>query len=261
MSWNESNKTQFYEVSHQALMEFNMLNLSCNNCAGDCNINSHCDAINSCYNNLIHVLSNCVEQCCKTATSNINMKQYSFGWSDELKQQSIDIHTVWKQIGRPRTGCINQERLRVKALYKKCIHELKQQDAYRKREWLTYKLAASDSRGFWKGWKRLTKCNSANKESNISGVTDEGEICDGFKNVFCDSFCDSWSNGWATDKVTHIMSDIKQEFISNECSVFTRDEVASAIRLLKAGKSAGVDGLTSETIKLAHPIITDILQC
>jgi hypothetical protein len=32
-----------------------MLNLSCNNCAGGCNINRPCDAINSWYDNLILV--------------------------------------------------------------------------------------------------------------------------------------------------------------------------------------------------------------
>jgi hypothetical protein len=209
-------------------------------------------------------LSSCVEQCCENAADNINMKQYSFGWSNELKQlkqQSIDIHMVWKQIGRPRAGSINEERLRVKALYKKCVHELKQHNAYRKREWLAYKLTAGDSKGFWKGWKQLIKGDNIKNEYNISGVTDEREICDEIKHVFQNSFCDSWSNGWATDKVTRIMSDIKQEFISNECSVFTLDEVVSAISSLKAGKSAGIDGIKSEAIKFAHPIIADVLQC
>ena len=42
-------------------------------------------------------------------------------WSDklgQLKQQSIDIHALWKMIWKSRDGLVNKERLSVKGLYK-----------------------------------------------------------------------------------------------------------------------------------------------
>ena len=38
-----------------------------------------------------------------------------------LRRQSIEIHTLWNNEGRPRHGTINDERLRVKAAYKRAI--------------------------------------------------------------------------------------------------------------------------------------------
>ena len=65
-------------------------------------------------------------------------------WSEELKklkQYSIDVHNLWKMCGKPRMGTINDEKLRVKGLYKACINTHKRVLETRKREWLTYKLS------------------------------------------------------------------------------------------------------------------------
>ena len=40
---------------------------------------------------------------------------------DELKRQSVDIHDLWKSLGRPRMGPINTARLKSKAEYKCAI--------------------------------------------------------------------------------------------------------------------------------------------
>ena len=86
-----------------------------------------------------------------------NPTKGSIFWSEELKklkQQSVDEHNFWKMCGKPRMGTINDERLCVKGLYKACINSHIRELETRKREWLAYKLASGDGKGFWKGWRR-----------------------------------------------------------------------------------------------------------
>ena len=40
---------------------------------------------------------------------------------DELKRQSVDVHDIWKSLGRPRMERINTARLKIKAEYKCAI--------------------------------------------------------------------------------------------------------------------------------------------
>ena len=42
---------------------------------------------------------------------------------DELKKKSIEIHSTWKNAGRPRHGAIHEERLRVRAAYKSTLEK------------------------------------------------------------------------------------------------------------------------------------------
>ena len=50
--------------------------------------------------------------------------QSNIRWNEELtrtRQKSIDIHELWNKFGTSRTGIINQERLAVRAVYKRLI--------------------------------------------------------------------------------------------------------------------------------------------
>jgi len=38
-----------------------------------------------------------------------------------LRQQSIDIHELWKSVGKPRHGPINKARIQIKNDYKRAI--------------------------------------------------------------------------------------------------------------------------------------------
>jgi len=42
---------------------------------------------------------------------------------DELKQQSIDATEIWKIAGKPRSGTVNSNRIRIKLSYKNAIKE------------------------------------------------------------------------------------------------------------------------------------------
>ncbi len=75
---------------------------------------------------------------------------FDFRWDQELsklKKQSRDIHNLWKKIGRPRTGLINAERLRIKCLHKRGVTNRKHTFENDRKKWLAYQLPSGNSRG------------------------------------------------------------------------------------------------------------------
>ena len=58
------------------------------------------------------------------------------------------------------------------------------------------------------------------KGCNISGKTNNDDICESFKRVFESNFCDSWSNGRACLKLNDLMGKVKVEFIEAESTIF-----------------------------------------
>ena len=57
-----------------------------------------------------------------------------------------------------------------------------------------------------------------------------------------------------------MMSKFKEEFINDERSEFTAQDIIKAIDELKIDKAAGFDNLKAESIKFAHPIIVNVLK-
>ena len=51
------------------------------------------------------------------------------------------------------------------------------------------------------------------------------------------------------------MGKVKAEFIETESTIFTVQEITDAIDLMKVGKAAGCNHLSTEAIKYAHPLI------
>ncbi len=96
-------------------------------------------------------------------------------WNEELtraRQKSIDIHELWNKCGRPRTGIINQERIAVKAVYKRLIKCSKEEVFQSRRVNAVYKQSAilfggvgSVSSGF------MTVCE--NKQDECEGFEQE----------------------------------------------------------------------------------------
>ena len=175
----------------------------------------------------------------------VNKKQGIF-WTPELrasKQKSIDIHNVWKSLGRPRNGTINEERLRVKCQYKNAIVECRKEAELYKKQNFIYKLASNGSKGFWKGFKALKRCTNVNSCHNVSGKSDNNDICEGFKNYYIDNFVDSWNNKSFCDKLKNSEYDLLQTFMVSNCSVFSAVEELGAVSNLCLGKVCGFDSL------------------
>ena len=154
--WDSVFKEKYYESSGKVLMNLAQLNFCCMECSDRCSNREHTSIIDEWCDNVINESNRCVEQCRVKNSEVHSSTKGSVLWSEELKklkQQSFDVHNLWKMCGKPRMGTINDERLRVKGLYKAYINTHKRVLETRKREWLVYKLASGDGKGFWKGWR------------------------------------------------------------------------------------------------------------
>ena len=70
---------------------------------------------------------------------------------DDLKRQSIDVHELWKSLGKPRSGP-NTARLKIKAEYKRAIKrtavEYENSHIDESAEYFGHK----DMNNFWRSW-------------------------------------------------------------------------------------------------------------
>ena len=163
--WDSVFKEKYYEASGEVLTNLAQLCFYCMECSGGCSNKEHTSIIDEWCDNVINESNRSVEQCRVENSVVLSPTKGSVLWSEELKklkQQSVDVHNLWKMCGKPRMGTINDERLRVKGLYKACINNHKRVLETRKREWLAYKLTLGDGKGFWKGWRRVVN-NNRNK--------------------------------------------------------------------------------------------------
>ena len=130
---------------------------------------------------------------------------------------------------------------------------------YKKQNFIN-KLASNDSKGFWKGFKALKRCTNVNSCHNVSGKSDNNDICERFKNYFIGNFVDSWNYNSFCDKLKNSEYDMLQAFMVSNCSVFSTVQVLGAVSNLGFGKVSGCDGLCAEAIKYCNPCIIPVLQ-
>ena len=108
-------------------------------------------------------------------------------WSkelDELKSKSIDIHSAWKNAGRPRQGPLHTERLKVRAAYKSALR--KAQRAPKQALWdrIHMSLASNDTNSFWKSWRRLYNKNKSELPPVVNGISSHRGIAETFRGCF-----------------------------------------------------------------------------
>ena len=89
-------------------------------CAVGCDSIDHYDDITRYYNSIVDSLS----RASRIIVHRIPFKCLKLFWSDDLdrlKEGSNDIHSLWCQCGKPRSGVINSARLKAKYDYKCAI--------------------------------------------------------------------------------------------------------------------------------------------
>lgn len=102
--WDKADLWQYYSNSSLVLQSLpvpSSLLLSCTNC----DISDHCNIINEYYNNIVNaLLPAAVESVPKIAPN--SLKPYWDAELTNLKQISIDLHTLWRKIGSPTSNSV-----------------------------------------------------------------------------------------------------------------------------------------------------------
>jgi hypothetical protein len=204
------------------------------------------------YGDIVDVLV----QASKASVPNIPYRALKNFWNDELdclKQQSIDIHELWKTIGKPRHGSINNARVRIKSEYKLAIRKADTDFEKSHTDEVTEYFAHKDMDNFWKSWnaKYSKHINTAN--ISISGYQKAPDIANAFRDHYANTFINS------ADEKTKVrqFNEMRMCYTgdSDTDTFVSIEDIEIAVRNLRKGKAAGVDCIVAEHIINSHPCL------
>jgi hypothetical protein len=178
-------------------------------------------------------------------------------WSNELKllkQQSINAHQLWVSIGRPRAGCIFQEKIKKHYEYKRAIAAAKARSKSVFSDKLLDYMHSKNVRGFWAMWRSRTR----NVQDNLSymGTASVLEAADALAKKFKTNFVNSADNTALHDKFIEQLN-----LMPNVTSSFVLDVELVERSLIAINDSSCLDvhGLCKFHVLYAHEVLRAIL--
>lgn len=255
--WDKADIIQYYHSTNEYLSEIpSELLWNSNHPTLDCKCceNKKTDAL---YHQIVNALRRASDKCCPTTNDNF----YKPFWKDDLKNlkcQSIEVHNLWKNCGKPRHGEIYRERCRVRAAYRRSIRQHQREAQEKISNDLHELLLQKKGAAFWKTWNNKVSRKSTVPEA-INGMTDSVEIARAFATSF-ENICKPNSEARNMEKQNEFL----MRYAKYESSPFSHsvnvEVVDKCIRTLKPGKAAGVDHIESEHITNAHPRLCVLLS-
>jgi len=250
--WDRADLDAYYITSGRLLQQIHI---------PTCLLNCTCDTLACCHwsdiNEYYRAIVVCIQSSmndCVPMVRNGGLKPFWNSELQDLKQASIDAHRLWKLCDKPRHGIVNKLRLESKYRYKLKIKELEYLSDHDFDDELSNLYVRKDTNAFWRKWNsRFSK--RAAVPVNIDGVSNDVDIA----NAFCESFSSAQFNSYSNsaDYIDCIMNvqltGMERMTISD--SVFDVSDIETAMRVLKFGKSGGVDGLTKESLFYCHPSV------
>jgi hypothetical protein len=191
----------------------------------------------------------------------VKKNMYKFWWNDELddlKGSAVDAHREWLRAGRPRQGPIFELKQRTRLRYRQMIRSSESQAVNYFTNDLNDALQRKNGVAFWRAWK--AKMGSNKNDLVVNGKRDPREVAEDFETFFADQ-----SAGRHSEKSFYLGKTTKaklNEYVGAPCNpieVFTVEDVSHSIDALKRGKAPGLDGITAEHVKFAHPCVVTIV--
>ena len=258
VKWDELTVSNYRDITSVLLCDMPSPEMCCTVNGNICDIDVHKVQIEDYCNGLVSVLQEAFNRLVVEKQNNgIYKNKQRIVWTSELcrlKKQSKDIHELWKTMGRPRSGIVNMERLRIKTQYKRCIKEQKRVYEDKRKFRMAQSLVDKDNCNFWKSWKSIKNMNVWHaKKHCVSGQVNSDNICQGFCNEFAKVFKNSWLDNNVSNKVHDVCCNIRTRKFSS--TVITLGDVYDAVQKLKINKSAGLDNVFAECIRYAHPML------
>ncbi|MEZ4977665.1 MAG: reverse transcriptase family protein [Chitinophagales bacterium] len=185
---------------------------------------------------------------------------YKFWWDEELSQlkdNSINAHTLWQSAGKPITGNFHANMLRCKLLYKNAINQKRKADQSLFTNEMYENLSNKNMQNFWSSW-RSNFYSKRKNASCIDGVSGNQEISNTFANYFR-------RNTVANNDIIHdgLKYSFEQSYINYQGQIgnfeVTIEDIDHAVLMLKTGKACGIDEISSEHIIYSHPILQSCL--
>lgn len=250
--WDKADTDKYYLLTGELLQK-----LKCSdelfNCNEECNNVMHQHAINTYYKNIVDTLKE-VSALCVPRIPVRALKPY---WNEELNQLkdiSISMHSAWKSAGSPRSGIINDARMKAKNDYKMAIKHFQCECDHNFADDLGNLYISKQTKNFWKLWASKHKKRPVNTFS-IEGQSDHKCIAEKFKNYYSQIYVNSNEDKSAVNEFNQCFVNLKDKIDSRLNYDFDISVVESCIKALKSHKAAGHDGLCSEHLLFSHPAI------
>jgi exonuclease III len=186
---------------------------------------------------------------------------FKFWWDEELcllKEAAIASHRVWSNAGRSRSGALFNSMQKDKKTYKLAIRIEQKNNQEHFTDSLSDALLYKDMGSFWKSWR--SKFGKHKVSSLVEGESDPNAIVKKFADLFQTITVPNSEAHHKRLKHKFEQSYIDYEFnVGNhlDCSVHL---VADCLAKLKWGKAAGCDGLMTEHLVYAHPLLVTLLS-
>jgi hypothetical protein len=119
--WDKADLISYYNLTRWHLQSTDVPN-NLLNCSSGCKCSDHFNLIDNYYDSIVCALKRSSVVC----VSRVPYKCLKPFWSDELdrlKEISIDMHNLWTQCGKLRSGIFNAALLKAKSEYKFAIKD------------------------------------------------------------------------------------------------------------------------------------------
>ena len=170
------------------------------------------------------------------------------GWEEHVKpyrNKSIFWHGIWLDNERPKHGIVWEIMRRTRAQYHSQVRWVKQNTRYIQSQKMAQSVLKGNTKDFWAEVKRI-RGHRSNITASMDGEVEDKAIANLFANKYSTLY-----NSVAYD--SDEMCDIKQQLVAdiskeNVKISITVDEVRTAMRSMKIGKSDGKCVLMSDHI-------------
>ena len=118
-------------------------------------------------------------------------------------------------------------------------------------------LMSKNVNNFWKCWK--SKFKNKSRSQMINGHCETAQICNEFAKFFSSIYSADDEVHYENQK--HILFNNLRTYKGDNTNLtLTVDDIDKAIRKLKMGKSAGMDGIMTEHLHYSHPLLIILLR-
>jgi len=224
--------------------------LGCNNV--NCASAAHKQNIDCFYKDICNVLLDCSKKCIDTKQANSTYKHVP-GWNDYVKDlytDSREAFVLWRDLGKPRNGPVSELMRRSRLSFKYALRQCQRQEKVLRANAMARDLENKDVRSFWGKVSKIQN-KKLPAPTHVNGCYGEQDIAHMWKAHY-ESIMNCVTNEANKADVMSSLSDIT----CDNRIVITTDCVKEALKDIKKGKAAGLDGLAAE-----HFVYADSSLC
>ena len=245
------------KLKYKRILDCKLTHLSCSfiECNDlKCKDPSHLNSIDKLSDGIVNACLDAADLSIPTKTfhQNTSIKQSTVpGWMqvvEPYKKDALFWHAIWKSCESPHYGVVAGLRRRTRALYHKAVKQCKKMKEQHASNSMASSLSEKDYNSFWENVKKQTRYKSC-VPSSIDNAKGAYEISELFAINYKDLY-----NSAPYDK--HKMSNLNTEFnclVGSQCQqglchnshVISVNDVTNCVKLLKANKTDGNEGLNS----------------